>query len=219
MYIDAHSHRPSPGMGIFTLMSCPPESTPAHDPPFTRVCCGIHPWQTVDMGAVEESWRVLSVLAGTGRLAAVGECGLDRRRGAALPEQLPVFRRQLELAEQHGLPVVVHCVKAFVELAALRWEFSHTPWLIHGYGGKGEIPAGCLVSLGPAVLRRSHAAQILKSLPENGFLLETDDSGADITAVYHQAAALLGRDARWLEERLEHNFTAAFGAVFGAVNG
>ncbi len=215
MYIDAHSHCPSPGPDVFTLMSCSPGDFPAEMPSFTRISCGVHPWDTMDAAAVESSLRQLEFLAVSARIAAVGECGLDRLRGAPLAVQTEIFRRQLALAERCALPVVIHCVKAFSELAALRREYPRTRWLIHGYGGKGDIPAGALVSVGPAVLRRPQAGTLLKLLPPDRFLLETDDSGADITAVYCQAAMLLGCDPVLLARRLEENFNAGFGVVPG----
>jgi TatD DNase family protein len=47
---------------------------------------------------------------------AIGECGLDKGRGAPLSEQVKLFEAQLSLAGQMGLPVVIHQVGAQKEL-------------------------------------------------------------------------------------------------------
>ncbi|MDD3117641.1 MAG: TatD family hydrolase [Victivallales bacterium] len=211
MYIDAHSHQPSPGPEITTLWSVSPHAFPAIIPPHTLIAAGVHPWDTGDVAAADAALARLETLAATNKLAAIGECGLDRLRGAPLPQQTEILRRQLILAERYHLPVVTHDVRAFPELLALRRIYRRTPWLIHGFGGNTAIAAqllakDCLLSFGVAVLRRPRIMAWIKELPPAAWLLETDASGQDIVAIYHALAAGLNIDLELLQQRQLDNF-------------
>ena len=74
------------------------------------------------------------------QVVAIGECGLDRLRGAALEEQQRWFVRQAELAESSGRPLIVHCVKAFDVLIQLHRCLSpRAQWVVHGFRGKPQL--------------------------------------------------------------------------------
>jgi TatD DNase family protein len=73
---------------------------------------GLHP-HDADRWPVEGE-RLAGLAAGA---AAIGEVGLDFYRNLSGREaQLVAFREQLALAEDLGLPVVVHCRDAFTEV-------------------------------------------------------------------------------------------------------
>ena len=76
---------------------------------------GVHPWDAATQDAATLGQRL-------GGAQAVGETGLDFVRGADRAAQLSALRTQLRLARERGLPVVLHCVRAFepvmLELAA-----------------------------------------------------------------------------------------------------
>lgn len=221
MYIDAHSHRPSPGAGIFTLMSCFPAEVPDLVPPHTRLCAGIHPWQTAKVSpALGFAMETTRKLADEGKIMAVGECGLDLLKGGSLTFQKSTFCCQLEIAERNRLPVVVHAVRAHDEILTLRKKYYGTPWLMHGFNGSAPRAAqlrraGCIISLGPPFFRRVISTEMVEFLRKYPFLLETDDSGDDIIALYRRAAELLNIDLPVMAQRLEDNFTAVFGAIPG----
>jgi len=106
---------------------------------------GLHPWN------VEAEWeKMVSALrceASKTNVWAIGECGLDKARGGDFSCQIEAFKAQIQLAEEMGKPVVVHCVKAMDELLALRKELvaeckrlgkEPQPWILHGFRGKPE---------------------------------------------------------------------------------
>jgi TatD DNase family protein len=73
---------------------------------------GLHPNDAGD--ASDEVLAALDDLAGSPRVVAVGETGLDRYRDTATPEQQDrAFRAQLAIARRHDLAVVVHCRDAW----------------------------------------------------------------------------------------------------------
>ena len=89
-YVNIHTHRPA-GRGIELRT------------------VGIHPW---DAGRIP----VASLLPLDETAQAIGETGLDFARPVPKEVQYAAFRAQLELARQYGLPVVLHCVRAFDEV-------------------------------------------------------------------------------------------------------
>ena len=217
MYIDIHTHRLPTDPATFALLDCPPDNPLPNPAPRLRFSAGIHPWRTDEPGATAWLDRI-AAWAAAKHLSAIGECGLDHLRGAAIPAQLSIFRRHLELSAAYRLPVIIHCVRAWTELLALRREFPLQPWIIHGFSGRTTMAeqltaAGCILSLGPACLRRSQSATLLDFLREHRFLLETDDENMDIIAVYRQAAVRLQSSMDRLEEIIMDNFTAVFETV------
>jgi TatD DNase family protein len=82
---------------------------------------GVHPHDAKIMTDVIE--EELRALGREGRLVAVGEIGLDfHYDNSPRDVQREVFRRQLRLARDLGLPVIVHTREADVETAALLEE-------------------------------------------------------------------------------------------------
>ena len=67
---------------------------------------GIHPWWTQDADfSLAAYLRGLERLLEYPEVVQLGECGLDRLRGAAMAEQLSVFRAQAELSERLAVPM------------------------------------------------------------------------------------------------------------------
>lgn len=102
---------------------------------------GIHPW-FADEWTLPVAAKLRRLLAGTPR-ACVGEIGLDRARVApAVAVQEIAFREQLALAAEFGVPVTIHCVRAFGKTEAILREFflknALPPFLLHAYAGSAE---------------------------------------------------------------------------------
>lgn len=186
MVIDFHTHRPTL-TGVFTPRSFGVHPWKSHllsVPPIDDVC-----WQGVDF---------------------VGECGLDRCKHPSIDVQMACFEKQLIIAEKLSLPVVVHCVRAFDSLLAMRKQYGATPWIVHGFVGGVQQAVQLaehkiLVSIGAALLdeRRTKVRDTLLYLGSKRLLLETDDSGADISEIYHTAASLFGIPIAKLESDIE----------------
>lgn len=140
---------------------------------------GIHPWyaDSFDLRALEEA-------AAHEAVAAIGETGLDTLRGPSLEVQEPVFRAHVKLSESLGKPLVIHCVKAFDRLMALKKELKPTqPWIIHGFRGKPQqagqlLRAGFNLSLGP-----NFNPETARVIPSDRLHIETDDSPVALVAV------------------------------------
>ncbi len=69
--------------------------------------CGMHPHHASDYD--DATHALFDELAGREAVVAIGECGLDYFRDFSPRKvQRDVFRRQLDLASAHGLPVFLH---------------------------------------------------------------------------------------------------------------
>lgn len=179
--MDFHTHNLNavPGTAIVNL----PEEALLNPECFPLVdgglySAGIHPWWTVD--DLDRLWAGLQTWAGHAQVVAIGECGLDKLRGAGVEVQKDIFVRQLELAERRSLPVTIHCVKAFDQLLALRKTLRPSvQWTVHGFRGKPELAkqllaAGFNLSFGKHLNAESYAMT-----PAERRYRETDDDYED----------------------------------------
>lgn len=103
----------------------------------------------------------------------------------------------------HQKPLIIHCVRAYEEVLAIKKEWGTQgdviPWIFHGFNKKPAVAqmllrAGAYLSFGAALLvPGSPAAQSLAICPPGRYFLETDDrNDVSIAAVYAAAAAILG---------------------------
>ncbi len=128
--------------------------------------------------------RLREIIARYSRIRAVGEIGLDYHWKECPPEvQKKMFIRQLHLAEDCGLPVVIHCREALEDtLAILKAEgFSDYPLLWHCFGEGPETArrladAGRYISIPGPVTFPSNAAlrEAVAVIPADRLLVETD---------------------------------------------
>lgn len=147
---DFHTHnlQAPAGRAIINLpqawTECPAQF---HPRPGALYSAGIHPWWTADHEAILRMKQALPRLLSHPQVVALGECGIDRLRGASLAEQEELLRWQLALGETLHLPVTLHVVRAFDILLHLHKELRPTTrWTIHGFRG------------GPALARQLLAA-------------------------------------------------------------
>ena len=168
--IDVHTHADPPGHPAIVCVSA--DGTLGNNPWYS---VGIHPWEAAD--ATEETFQRLRAMAGDPRVVAIGEAGLDRRKGPAIDTQLPVFERQARLAEELRLPLVIHCVGATDMLLALHKRMRPAvPWIIHGFRGKPTTArqltdAGFYLSLG-----QKYNPLVMQAVPQCRILRETDET-------------------------------------------
>lgn len=127
----------------------------------------------------------------------IGECGMDRLRGPDLAFQQMVFARQVDVAHKLNMPLIIHCVRAFNEVATvLKSTGIITPVIFHGYNNNLQIMRQILAgniffSLGRALLQEgSNAQKVALELPLEHLFLETDDADISIEILYAKLADL-----------------------------
>jgi len=113
---------------------------------------------------------------------AVGECGLDYFvEGLDADTQRLFFRRQLELARDFDLPVIVHARRAFEEAIAELRRLPGLRGVVHSWAGSEEqarqlFQMGFCLGLGGPVTyeRAKRIRRVAASMPLEFLLLETD---------------------------------------------
>ena len=125
--------------------------------------------------------------------------------------QKVVFKEQMAMAEEHGLPLVIHCVKASNELVQLkRQTHPDQPWIIHGFRGKEAlakefIQHGFYLSFGAC-----YQEEALRSVPVERLFIETDESELSIEDIYLRVAQSRGMDLKELTESIKKNVERVF---------
>lgn len=145
-----------------------------------HACYGLHPYwlnshKKQDIEALEQYIE-------RHRPVAIGECGLDFRPNQAEKElQMYFFEAQLAIAENSGLPVVVHSVKATEAVINTIKKFSSLQGMIHSYSGSLEqaeqlISLNFSICVGASVTyhRAKKIRAVSEAVPLTSLLVETD---------------------------------------------
>lgn len=177
-------------------------------PPYYSL--GIHPWNA-EKGIpyqLKEALKASSCLA-------LGEAGLDKLKGPDLELQKTCFIEQVHLSEELGLPIIIHCVKAWNELRAIKRDLKpKQTWIYHGFSKANLIEEvvqeGLMISIGAAVLTNKKLQDKIAWLPLDRILVETDDSDLSIEWIYEQVSALKNIPLPRLEKQIEENFKRVF---------
>lgn len=145
------------------------------------------PLQHLD-ALLEVGRQALDQTAGGTRCVAVGECGLDYDRLQFCPKdvQLRFFELQLTgLAAALSLPLFLHCRTADAAADLLKLLAAHLdklpdpPGVVHSFDGRledaqGFIALGFYIGLNGCSLRTAENLEVVKQLPSDRLLLETD---------------------------------------------
>lgn len=147
---------------------------------YTAVGCHPHDAKIFDDKGGEE---LLRELASRTAVLAIGEIGLDYHYNLSTPEtQQEIFRRQIRLARELRLPVIVHHRDAEEDLARiLEEEAGDVRGILHSFTASLEtarmaIEHGFLISFsGIVTFKNAEALQdVARELPLDRLLVETD---------------------------------------------
>ena len=143
---------------------------------------GLHPHDAAE--GDDALFAYLERLAGSPRVVAIGEMGLDFFRNLSpRPAQETALRRQLALARALGKPAVIHCREAHAETLAILAEerVQDVGGIMHCFSGDVEIARRCLdlgllISLaGPVTYPNARALPAVATfVPADRLVVETD---------------------------------------------
>lgn len=210
-FINIHTHKPSKeGISIFNVPLS--GAWPEHQ----YMSFGLHPWE---IGKVDENQVLekLKTLCQEKKIVAVGEIGLDRAINRPLEIQKEIFIKQLEIANEFSLPVIIHSVRANSDLLQIKkGQKIETPWIFHGFKGSLQeacqlIDKQCFLSFGTALLRHKKTQDVLKNIPLEKVFFETDDADEKITTIYEKSAEILDICTAELKGEIYSNFISVFG--------
>lgn len=140
---------------------------------------GYHPTELNDVN--EKDYELLESLLSNKKIVAIGEIGLDYHYPDTNKEkQKYAFRRQLELAEKHNIPVIVHSRDAIQDTFDIMSEYN-IKGVIHCFSGSVEmakefIKKGFLISVGGIITFKNakNIIEVIKNIDLSYILLETD---------------------------------------------
>lgn len=168
---------------------------------------GIHPWYIPGETSLEES--ELQRLSAHPLCLALGETGLDKTVETDMHTQMVLFKKHIVVAARLGLPIVVHCVRAWAELIAVKKETNkNVSFVIHGFRGKPLLMNTLLQQGFYLGFGFHHNAESLVCCPEEKLLLETDEDARNVSELYITAAQLRGCSPERLREQCFENFCA-----------
>ena len=178
---------------------------------------GLHPWH-IETVNTEECFQAIDRASVQKNMLAIGECGLDRSIALDFALQEWCFKQQIQIAENHHKPLIIHCVRAYPDLIKYKKENkSGLPWIIHGYYGNLETTLSLsrhdfYFSVGERLLKDETKHGIFRLIPIERIFLETDESELSIAKIYSMAAFALKIDENVLTQIISNNFDSVFGS-------
>lgn len=202
MYFDTHAHygselydndrdeliasMPEKGVNLIINPGCTLESSLgavalAEKFPHVYAAVGVHPSDCHTWS--EEVQDRLRELAGHPKVKAIGEVGLDYYWEDNAPADLQkhVFTRQLELARETKLPVIVHNREAHKDTLDIVRQFKDVPGVYHCYAGSIEdakvlVKMGWMLSFTGVITFKNarKALDVIRWLPMEHIMIETD---------------------------------------------
>ena len=147
-----------------------------------HVAVAIHPNHTAD--ATDEDWRTILDLARRDDVVAIGETGLDRYwDDAPIEVQIDMFHRHIELSQETGKPILIHCRDAWDDLLPILRQAGKLYGVIHAFSGNVEqmvacVELGLFISFAGSVTYRnakfSPLWEAARQTPADRLLIETD---------------------------------------------
>ncbi len=182
------SSMPAHNVGLILNPGCDVETSRkavsyAQKYPFVYAAVGIHPEN------IDENWNNdLSVIKKMAqdepKVRAIGEIGLDyywEKEERARARQQVVFRRQMELARELRLPVIVHDREAHGDCMEITRQFPEVRGVYHCYAGSVEMARellrlGYYLSFTGVITFKNarKAIEVIREAPIDRLMIETD---------------------------------------------
>ena len=186
---------------------------------------GFHPHDAKSYD--DQMEKQLRAMANNFKVVAIGEVGLDFYRDRSPRDvQREVFVRQMRLARELGLPLVIHIRDAYEEaidvlIAEKAYEGNV---VLHCFSGtvkdaERALDYGMYLSFGGVLtFSNSRLPELVRNVPLDQIILETDapfltphphrgtrNSPAMVALVYQKLAEVLNRDLREIEAIIDGN--------------
>jgi len=204
-------------------------------PEMIYATAGVHPHHARECDA--STIPALRVLAQQPRVVAIGECGLDFNRNySPHPDQEKWFVAQLELAIEVKKPLFLHSRDAFPRFAELLKQYKLPRTVAHCFTGEKEelhayLDLGLYIGITGWICderRGAHLLQLVRDIPADRLLLETDspyltprdmrpqpkarrNEPAHLPHILRKVAQALGRPPEQVAEETTRNARAFFG--------
>ncbi|NPC94934.1 TatD family hydrolase [Bacillus sp. WMMC1349] len=149
---------------------------------FIYAAIGWHPVDAIDMTDEDLSW--IKELSSHEKVVALGEMGLDYHWDKSPKDvQKEVFRKQIALAKEVNLPIVIHNRDATEDVITILREegAEQVGGIMHCFTGSAEIARECIdmnfyISFGGPITFKNakKPKEVAKQIPIDRVLIETD---------------------------------------------
>jgi len=181
--IEAYSNA---GVKFVVSNATNPDSVKAHlgfadEHPSLLIALGLHPVDILSLSSEEIDSSFSIIKDNIGKAVAVGEVGLDFKYADESQRvfQEDVFRRFINLATENKKPLVVHARYAETQCLNILEELSAKNVQMHWFTNskktsKRAVELGYFISCGPIILSDLQTQSVVKEIPLENLLLETD---------------------------------------------
>ena len=198
---------------------------------------GVHPT------SVNESYKteiqLFEKLLGQETIYGIGECGIDLYWDKTFyKEQVIVFERQLNIAREMDLPIIIHSRDSLTEIfTVLKKQHYNMKGILHCFPGTVEdahraIDLGFLLGIGGVVtFKKSSMAEVVGKIGTEYLVLETDapylapgpyrgkrNESSYIPCIAAKIAEILGVDTKKVEETTTNNAMNLFNLHINSAN-
>jgi TatD DNase family protein len=143
---------------------------------------GIHPHEAKLYAGKPDPLGQFAALAKRPKVVAVGECGLDYYYGhSPKGAQAELLHFQLQVAQEHGLPLIFHVRDAFDDFWPILDQYKGVQGVVHSFSAttkelEDALARGLYVGLNGIMTFTKDPAQLAaaKRVPLDRLLLETD---------------------------------------------
>ncbi|AEB22232.1 MULTISPECIES: TatD family hydrolase [Bacillus] len=149
---------------------------------FIYAAIGWHPVDAIDMTEEDLTW--IKELSSHEKVVAIGEMGLDYHWDKSPKDiQKEVFRKQIALAKEVNLPIIIHNRDATEDVVTILKEegAEEVGGIMHCFTGSAEVARQCMdmnfyISFGGPVTFKNakKPKEVAKEIPNDRLLIETD---------------------------------------------
>ncbi|MBO3796358.1 TatD family hydrolase [Bacillus subtilis] len=149
---------------------------------FIYAAIGWHPVDAIDMTEEDLAW--IKELSAHEKVVAIGEMGLDYHWDKSPKDiQKEVFRKQIALAKEVNLPIIIHNRDATEDVVTILKEegAEAVGGIMHCFTGSAEVARECMkmnfyLSFGGPVTFKNakKPKEVVKEIPNDRLLIETD---------------------------------------------
>ena len=213
MFLNTHTHHLSHQSDVLELYNQFPNELNLNAKIYS---IGIHP-AYINSTTIDEEIDLINHHILDKNCLAIGEIGLDKLCETDFNLQIEVFEKQIKIAEENKLPIIIHSVRAYQEILHIRKKMNIiVPFIFHGFNKNEQllqqiIAQNCFASFGKNLLYNKNLQIIFANLSAKYFFLENDSSEIPIQEIYAFAAELRKISIEELQQQMAENWKNVFG--------